>query len=185
MAPQTRTRIVLISISAIAAVLVVSACGSSHTGSSAPTSQTSQSPQSVLAAQSPVTAPGYATPEDAVAGLVQGELADNSSELCSFLPPSSQSACNADAQQQPLPAFTGNPTVAGGEISGSEALVSLTGSICEDGGGCTGNSDPAAGMPNYDVPFAQAYEQALSNPGGFSPVACIEENGMWYVNANV
>jgi len=180
MAPRTLTRTAL--ISAFAAVLLASGCGGRSTGNSA---QTSQPSQSVLAAQAPAIAPGYGTPEDAVAGLIQGELADDSSELCSYLLPSSQSACNQDAQQQPLPAFTGNPTIAGGKISGSEALVAVTGSICEDGGECTGNSDPSVGMPNYDETFAQAYEQALNNTGGFSPVPCIEENGNWYVNATV
>jgi hypothetical protein len=134
-------------------------------------------------AQAPVIAPGHDTPEDAVDGLIQAELADNSSQICSYLVPSSQSACNQQAQQQQLPALAGNIIVADDIISGSEALVSATGSICANGGGCTGNGDPSLGMPDGQGTFVQAYEQALNNSGSFSPVPCIEENGMWYVNA--
>jgi hypothetical protein len=67
-------------------------------------------------------------------------------------------------------------------ISGSEALVSATGSICVNGGGCDGNSDPSLGMPAGQAAFAQAYDQALDNSSSFSPVPCIDENGSWYVN---
>lgn len=169
----------LILVPALAAVFLASACGGKSNGDSALPSQPSQD---AAAAQASVIAPGHGTPEDAVAGLIQAELADNSTLVCSYLVPSSQATCDQQAQQQPLPAFTGNPTVAGGITSASEALVSVTGNICVAGGACAGNSDPGQGMPDVGVTFAQAYEQALSNGGSFSPVPCIEENGMWYAN---
>lgn len=177
-----RHPIVLMLVPAFAVVFLASACGKASTGDSA---QTSQPPQGVAAAQASVIAPGHATPEDAVAGLIQAELADNSSLVCSYLVPSSQPTCDQQAQQQPLPAFTGNPTVAGGIISASEALVSVTGSICVSGGACAGNNDPGLGMPDVGETFAQAYGQALSSSGSFSPVPCIEENGMWYANTTL
>jgi hypothetical protein len=203
---RTRTRafsqrhpIVLILVPALAAVFLASACGKASTGAPAQTSQPapSQSSQSVATAQAStaqastaqpsatqasVIAPGHATPEDAVTGLIQAELADNDSLVCSYLVPSSQATCNEQAQQQPLPPFTGSPAVAGGIISGSEALVSVTGTICASGGTCAGNSDPGQGMPDVGETFAQAYDQALSSSGSFSPIPCIEENGMWYAN---
>jgi hypothetical protein len=162
-------------IPALAAVFLASACSTGSTGSSAPAPRPSQS----VMARAPVIAPGHDTPEDAVDGLIQAELAGNSSQICSYLVPSSQSACN----QQALPAFTGNIVVDDDIISGSEALVSATGSICVNGGGCNSNSDPSLGMPTGQDSFAQAYDQALNNSGSFSPVPCIEENGMWYVNS--
>jgi hypothetical protein len=175
-----RHPVILALVPALAAVFLASACSAGSTGSSG---QAPQPSQSVVVAQAPVIAPGYDTPEDAVDGLIQAELADNSSQICSYLVPSSQPACDQQAQQQQLPAFTGNITVDNDVISGSEALVSATGSICANGGGCTGNSDPSLGMPGGQETFAQAYDQALNNSGCFSPVPCIEENGMWYVNA--
>jgi hypothetical protein len=175
-----RNPIIRALVPVIATVFLASACSAGSTGSSG---QAPQPSQSVAVAQAPVIAPGYDTPEDAVDGLIQAELADNSPQICSYLVPSSQPACDQQAQQQQLPSFTGNITVDNDIISGSEALVSATGSICANGGGCTGNSDPSLGMPDSQETFAQAYDQALSNSGSFSPVPCIEENGMWYVNA--
>jgi hypothetical protein len=167
-------------IPGLVTVFLASACGG---GSTAGSTQAPQPSQSAVVAQSTVIAPGHDTPKDAVDGLIQAELAGNSSQLCSYLVPSSQSVCSQQAQQQPLPAFTGNATVNDDIISGPEALVSTTGSICVNGGGCTSNSDPALGMPGGQEAFAEAYGQAVDNSGQFSPVPCIEENGLWYVNA--
>lgn len=129
----------------------------------------------------PVITPGNDTPEDAVDGLLQAELAGNWTQACSYVVPSAQSACSQQAPQ--LPAFSGNGTVVGSVISGGEALVEVTGSICGAGAGCTSNNDPSTGMPNSQEAFDQAYSQALSNSNSsFSPVPCIEENGAWYVN---
>ena len=144
-------------------------------------SQSESSPQASPSGGSAV-APGYDTPEDAVAGLIQAELSGNWAQACSYLVPSSQSACNQQAPQ--LSAFTGNATVDGGIVSGSEALVEVTGSMCGSTMGCNSNSDPSAGMPNDQQTFTEAYDQAVNNNnGGLSPVPCIQENGMWYVNA--
>jgi hypothetical protein len=127
-------------------------------------------------------APGHDTPEDAVDGLIQAEMSGNWPQACSYLLPSSQSACNQQAPQ--LSAFTGNATVDGGVVSDSEALVAVTGSICGSTSGCASNSDPSAGMPNGQETFTQAYDQAMNNNNGsLSPVPCMQQNGMWYVNA--
>ena len=94
--------------------------------------------------------------------------------------PSSLAACEQNAQQ--LPTFTGDATVAGDVVSGSEALVEVTGSMCA-AGDCASNSDPSMGMPSSQESFADAYDQALSSGNSaFSPVPCIEENGEWYIN---
>jgi hypothetical protein len=173
---------------ACAGACMVAACGgggssssASATGNSAPAAVTS----SASSSPTPVVAPGYDTPQDAVDGLLQAELADNGSALCSYLVPSSQSVCDQDQQSSPLPAFTGSAAVAGAVKSGSEALVAVTGTICSGDGGCNSNSDPSVGMPNGQESFTQAYSQALNNSGGFSAVPCIEENGKWYVNTTL
>jgi hypothetical protein len=167
---------------------MVAACGGG--GSSSSTLVTGNSaPAAVISSASAnpasVVAPGYATPQDAVDGLLQAELADNGSALCSYLVPSSQSVCDQDQQSSPLPAITGSATVDGAVKSGSEALVAVIGSVCSDDGGCNSNSDPSVGMPNGQETFAQAYSQALNNSGGFSAVPCVEENGRWYVNTTL
>ena len=96
--------------------------------------------------------------------------------------PSSQAACNQQAPQ--LSAFTGNATVDGAVVSGSEALVEVTGSMCSSNSGCNSSSDPSVGMPNDQVTFQQAYDQVMSNSNNsLSPVPCIQDGGQWYVNA--
>ncbi|HEY6297404.1 MAG TPA: hypothetical protein VIX15_17225 [Streptosporangiaceae bacterium] len=149
---------------------------SSATTSSATTSSAAPSPTSAVA-------PGHGTPEDAADGLIQAELANNGPELCSYLVPSSQSDCNNQVQLSPFPTVTGNATVDGAVISGSKALVPVTGKLCNSDTGCTSNNDRSLGMPHGKETFAQAYAHALGPSDHFSPVPCIEENGMWYVNA--
>ena len=147
-----------------------------------PSPSSAQPSQSTALAPAPVIAPGHDTPQDAVDGLIQGELAGDWTQACSYSPPEAQAACNQQAPQ--LSAFTGNATVDGAMISGSEALVEVTGSMCGNGAGCSSNSDPAAGMPDSQATFQQVYDQLLNSNSSstFSPVPCIEENGMWYVN---
>jgi hypothetical protein len=185
-----RHAVIRVLAAACVGACMVSACGGGGssssssppvTGNSAPVAATSSASPS----PTPVVAPGYETPEDAVDGLIQAELAGNGSELCSYLVPGSQSVCAQDQQASPLPAFTGSAMVDGDVISGSEALVAVIGSICGSDGGCTSNSDPTVGMPNDQETFAQAYDQALNNSGSFSAVPCVEENGMWYVNTTL
>jgi hypothetical protein len=164
----------------LATAFLASACGADGNGMA----QAIQSSQGPASAQAAVVSPGHDKPEDAVDGLLHAELAGNGFDLCSYLPPSSQSVCDEDEQTSPLPAFTGNVIPDGYVISGSEALVAVTGSICSsEGSGCASNSDPSTGMPNDQETFAAAYAQVLNSSGSFSPVPCIEENGMWYVNA--
>jgi hypothetical protein len=187
-AVSKRHAVIGVLAAACAGTCLVSACGGGGSSGSAivtGSSATAAATSSASPSPTPVVAPGYDTPEDAVDGLMQAELAGNGSELCSYLLPSSQSVCNQDEQSSPLPAVTGNATVDGDVISGSEALVAVTGSICSSAGGCTSNSDPTVGMPNDQETFAQAYDQALNNSGGFSAVPCIEENGMWYVDTTL
>ena len=150
--------------------------------SAAPTSSPTAlpGPSTTTTAPATVITPGNDTPENAVDGLSQAELAGNWTQACSYLAPSSQSACEQDASQ--LPVFTGSVTVVGDVISGEEALVEVTGSMCASGS-CTSNSDPSAGMPGSGESFTEAYDQAVNNStNSFSPVPCIEENGEWYIN---
>jgi hypothetical protein len=166
------------------------AAATTATSSAAPSSgpASASAPPSAFAgakpAESATTAPADAiTPQDAENGLIKGELADNWTQACSYIVPSTQPICNQAAQKGALPIFTGQATVAGAAISGSEALVAVTGSMCGTTTGCASNSDPSVGMPSSKVTFRQAYDQALNNSNSLSPVACIEENGKWYINA--
>jgi hypothetical protein len=164
----------------------VAACsaGSSGTSASGTSSVPPSSSSSAAAEPAESATPGKNTPEDAVNGLIKGELADNWTLACSYVVPSTQPTCDQAANQ--LPVFTGNATVAGDTISGTEALVEVTGSMCSNTTGCASNSIPSTGMPGSQVTFMQAYNQALNNSNNsLSPVPCIEENGSWYINASL
>ena len=156
---------------------VFKACGANTSqGSTPPGSQPCASATAEII-------PGNCTPQDAVDGLLTSELAGNWTQACSYIVPSSQPACTQQVAQASLPPATGNATVDGAMISGSEALVEVTGTLCVSGG-CNSNSYPGTGMPQSQDTFTQVYDQVLSSgSGSMSPVPCIEENGLWYVNA--
>jgi len=132
--------------------------------------------------------PGHDTPQDAVEGLIRAELSGNFNLACSYIDPSAKSTCvTAFSQPQAVPTFTGNFTVAGAVISGTEALVELTGRVCTAGSGCDANSDPSEGMPAGSTTFAQVYNN-LINPSAnannsMSPVPCELINKSWYVSS--
>jgi hypothetical protein len=182
--------------------LAVAACGSAAGLSSTSTAASSVPPGSSSAAASAPAGPspsasasasgsaavsGHGSPQEAETGLIKAELADDWTLGCSYLVPSSQAACLQAAQKKELPAFTGSAAVSGARISGSEALVSITGTMCSSATGCLSNSVPSAGLPTGQVTFAQAYGQVLSSTRStsLSPVPGIEENGMWYINASL
>jgi hypothetical protein len=191
---------------AVTLSFAVAACGSaasstSASGTSSATPSASAAAPSVsataaaaarpsasgTAAAASVITPGHSTPEDAEAGLIKGELTNNWSQACSYIVPSSQAACLQAAQSRELPTFTGQATVDSAAISGTDALVVVTGSMCSSSTGCLTNSVGSTGMPDTYVTFTQAYAQVLDNTSdtSLSPVPCIEENGLWFINATL
>ncbi len=164
--------------------------------SAAPASSPASAPASASAsaaasgsasASASAAASGHGSPQEVETGLIKAELADDWNTACSYLVPTSQAACFQAALQNQLPAFTGNATVSGATISGSEALVAVTGTMCSKTTGCVTNSVSSTRMPNAQLSFSQAYSQVLSNTKntGLSPVPCLKENGLWYINASL
>lgn len=71
-------------------------------------------------------------------------------------------------------------------VSGSEALVKVTGNLYHPSGSCVSNSDPSSGMPTSILQFAAVYSSAVrSSLSGSSvtlpPMPCTEVGGSWYV----
>lgn len=183
---------------ATGALLLTGAAGCSGSAGSNTQAATTPSQHSAAAVQSPSSSasssagqteikPGHDTPQDAADGLISGELAKNFKLACSYVEPSYRSTCTT-AYSQSSPTFTGNYKIVGAVISGTEALVELTGRVCTagDGGGCNSNSDPSAGMPKGSLTFAQAYHntadpQSNANDNSMSPAPCVLINKKWYV----
>jgi hypothetical protein len=125
--------------------------------------------------------PGHATPEDAVQGFINADFSGNTAVACSYFEPAVQSVC----RKAQIPKPSGHLLVVGGVTSGTQALVEITGNVCQAANQCQTNTDPTTGMPYGSVSFSQAYSTALAGVtggGGLSPVPCIEVNGKWYVN---
>jgi hypothetical protein len=174
----------------------VAGCGGSTSSKSpaaiTPGQHSASAESTVQPASSPATQasvkPGHDTPQDAVDGLIRAELSGNFNLACSYIDPSAKATCvSAFSQPQAVPTFTGNFTVAGTVISGTEALVEITGRVCTAGSGCVANSDRSEGMPTGSTTFAQVYNN-LINPSAnasnsMSPVPCELINKSWYVSS--
>ena len=170
---------------AAAALLAIaagcSASGSSSTGQTgAGTSGTGTSGTGTSGASqgAGASAAGHDTPQAAVSGFSQAELAGNWAQVCSFWMPSQQATCRSTKLAH-VP--TGKVTVGNAVISGDLALVGVTGKVCLSKNQCQGNTNPSAGMPTGSVSFQQAYSADL-NGNAFSPVPCIRVDGKWYLN---
>jgi hypothetical protein len=180
------------SLLAAAALLVATGC-SSAAGHSAQSASPAAKPGSTASsaggpapassgsasgsAQSASIHPGHSTPEDAVDGYIKALLAGNQAVACSYVDPSSQSAC-ASAPASSIRA-TGNVTIGKAAMSGLLAVVPITGRICSPSNGCQSNSNPAEGMPTGSETVSQAVAAAQTG-SGFSPVPCIYDGG-WYI----
>jgi hypothetical protein len=129
--------------------------------------------------------PGHGSPEDAVDGFATSLLSSNPGVAwCSYLQPSFQQECTSANVSVSL---TGSYSIKSQVIDGTNALVSITGSLCYHGAdaqkGCASNSNASAGMPPGAGSFSTAYASALNNDSNtLSPVPCIQVNGDWYVN---
>ncbi|MGP8000965.1 MAG: fibronectin type III domain-containing protein [Streptosporangiaceae bacterium] len=163
---------------------VMTACSQSASPSPSPSSPSSPS-SSPSPSPSPFPSPGNDSPEDAADGFYQGELDGDWSAVCSYVTPAAQGLCLAGTSGQG--AATGEYDVRPAVISGSEALVPVTGSICAPGSPCVTNFDAGLGMPSPPSQFSADYQAAVANSTSssttaMSPVPCSQVNGNWYVD---
>ena len=137
-------------------------------------------------------APGHGSPEAAVDGILTALMTGHSTAWCTYFNPSDLTECQQDSEQVEL-SITGNYSIKSQVISGSQALVGLTGNLCFHGNAtgttllqCATNSDPSTGMPQGAGSFAQAYAATANEPStSLSPIPCIEVTGSWYVNFDI
>ena len=132
--------------------------------------------------------PGHDSPKAAADGFITDLVAGGTS-WCSYVDPADQSTCVTGASEAGL-TVTGTFQIRNQVIVGSEAIVSVTGSLCTrsnasvtTAGGCDSNSDPDAGLPPGAGTFAVAYSAAVNNSTDYNAVPCVAVNGSWYVNA--
>jgi hypothetical protein len=113
-----------------------------------------------------------------VADLEQG----NFSQMCVLATPAEQVKCNSALSQLSVQHVTYKNLALGTvTVNGDEALLEMTGSVCDGSGQCTSNSDPNVAMSAGQT-FEQAYAQAVStsSPTPFS-IPLVKQNGKWYI----
>jgi hypothetical protein len=133
--------------------------------------------------------PGHSTPEDAVDGYLTAFMAGSSS-WCSYIDPASQGTCEGGLTEGSV-SSTGKFTIETQVIEGTDALVSVVGSLCVHENieetttdYCSNNSNTNSGMPGGSLSFTDAYAAVTSAKSSvLSPVPCVEVNGLWYENA--
>ena len=136
--------------------------------------------------------PGHGSPEAAVDGILTALMTGHGTAWCAYFNPSDLTTCQQDSAQVDL-SITGNYSIKGQVISGTQALVGLTGNLCFHGNTtgttllqCATNSDPSTGMPPGAGSFDQAYAATANEPStSLSPIPCIEVTGSWYVNFDI
>ena len=176
-------------VPAAAALLAVAACGSA--GSSGSAASAAPSWVKALGAGVTVTAgnapPGDGSPGASLLSTLASADAGDVAKFCSYFPPSDQASCNlAYAGMSAAALKTAMPTdkkvvVTYTAIDGDEALVDVTGTVCNTGEapGCTSNSDPAA-LLDSGKPFATLWAECVASTSGYTPFVMTKVNGKWY-----
>ena len=163
---------------ALVCVLAVGCSSGSGSGSAAPRSSGSAAPSGSGSA-----APGHGSPEQAVAGALQADLAGDYSQACSYMIPSGQAECHQQVAN--TPSLTGSYHIVGQVIEGDRALVFVTGTACNGPGDCFGNSDTSMDDASSPSVFDNYYGYYTpGDNGNFSPFSCIKVDGLWYLNAS-
>jgi hypothetical protein len=131
--------------------------------------------------------PGHSSPKAAVAGYLSG-LAAGGSGLCPYVDPSDQADCSSELAQVHT-GITGTYAIGNDVVQGTEAIVTLTGSVCisfsaasTETSSCAHNSNSSAGLPTSSAAFEQAFETAEQGNADSSTLPCVEIGGSWYVS---
>lgn len=168
-----------------AAVVAVAGCASG--GSSQP-SWASKLGSGVTVNPPSTPSPSNSSPGGVMAGVVGAISSGKYSDFCKYEEPSSQATCNsamsavtsAQAKTE-LPTFK-NVQVAYTAISGTKALIGITGTVCvpKQTPSCWTNTNPAA-IFDSGKSFTALWNAALKAPANaYSLSTAIEVNGKWY-----
>ena len=167
----------------------VAACGSGGSGGSAPSAAPSWA--KALGAGVTVTAgnasPGDGSPGGSLLGALAGANADDFAKFCSYFSPSNQGSCisaysgMSAASLKAAMITSKNVVVTYTAIDGDEALVGITGTVCDPNQtpSCVSNTDPAA-LLDSGKPFTALWSESVASTSGYTPLAMTKVNGKWY-----
>jgi len=168
----------------------VAACGSGGSGGPAPSAAPSWA--KALGAGVTVTSgnasPGDGSPGGSLLGALASANAGDFAKFCSYIPPSQQASCDSALSGVPaaslkteMPTYK-NVVVTYTATDGNEALVGVTGTICDPNQtpSCISNSDPAAFFDS-GKPFPTLWSESIANSSSYTPVPMTKVNGKWYI----
>jgi len=135
---------------------------------------------------------GHGSPKAAVEGFLEGlDSSTANSSWCAYVDPSDQADCRQAISSGDRFVLSHSLAFGNQVIQGDEALVVLIGNAClkidaesTSTSECASNSDQNAGLPTGAQSFSEAYSNAQS-ANTFATAACIEVDGLWYVNSQV
>lgn len=202
-----RSRVAAAALACGAATLVaVTGCASGSGSSATDTSSTapaSSAPSWASALGSGVTvvapaspAPGNDSPGAVMAGFVESLHSQKFTQLCAYVPPSTQSKCKSIFSSastgmiaSQMPTFD-NFKIGYVAIDGTKALVGETGKVCAKGKTeCDSNTDPAA-IFSSGKPFSALWTESVSETNSssdsskYSLSPCREIGGKWYADVS-
>ena len=174
----------------LAGAVAVAACGPGGSGSPAPSAAPSwaQALGAGVTVTSGNASPGDGSPGGSLLGALASAKAGDFAKFCSYIPPSQQAGCNSTLSGVPaaslkteMPTYK-NVVVTYTAIDGNEALVGVTGTICDPNQtpSCISNSDPAAFFDS-GKPFPTLWSESIANSSSYTPVPMTKVNGKWYV----
>jgi hypothetical protein len=167
--------------------VVVAACGSGGAGSSAAPSWAK-----ALGAGVTVTAgnasPGDGSPGGSLLGALTAAEDADYAKFCSYFSPAEQDNCNSMYSGVPAASLktemptSKNVAVTYTAIDGDEALVNVTGTICDPNQtpSCISNSDPEAFFDS-GKPFTTLWSESVANSSTYTPAPMTKVNGKWYM----
>jgi len=146
------------------AVVLVASCGGS------PRTVSVSAPQGAVA-------PGYDTPQAAVAGYLTGHRNNDPKQICAYVAPPQATFCDfivGTAPKESLkPWRLGNAAVRGDRA----IVVVMTDRWCI-GKLCLGNNDPNRGLPPPNRRFDHAFDKTSNS---LPAVSVVRVKGKWYV----
>jgi ABC-type transport system substrate-binding protein len=195
---MARMKSVVLAGAVAAGVLAVAACssggastgpGTGATASSSPSTVSLPSWASALGSSVTVTAPqtvspGNGTPGAVVTGLIRAFNSGKFSQSCGYDEPKGQAQCKAEAAEitaSDIPTIK-NFALGYVAVDGSQAVVGITGTICEptSGSKCSTNTDAAAVFSSTKT-FSDLWKNSLKDTSSYSLTPCVKVGGKWYI----
>ncbi len=172
-----------LAVCGVIATLAVTGCGSSGSGTAAPSWAKTLGSGVTIDAPASVS-PGQDSPGAVATGLIDAISAGSTAKECPYLQPSEAKDCRSAPKTVPASqrSTVKNFKLGYVAIHGSQALVGTQGTFCSPDSKpkCFTNSDPAA-IFSGGKSFSAQWKAANNTEGNvYSLLPCVKSGGKWY-----